>query len=311
MAKLGYIQVTRQCNQRCIICSNPPVEKILTLDAAKRKIDEIVSEGGEGVIITGGEPTLYADLPGLIGYAYERGIAPRVITNGQKLADPEYARSLHDAGLRHLHVSVYSYRPEVQAAISQNDDSLKNIVGTLDNLERFGDVTVDINIAISKPNADHLSETVRWVVGKYPFIRHFVFNNLDPHMNRATEHPEVVPRMHDFELELYRSLRFLESNGKTFRVERVPLCYLPGFEHVSTETRKIVKEEGRTVYFLDQKEKLTQDTWESEKGPNCGICSLNPICAGLFGWGRFYSTDELSPVFVDREKIISKIRDEK
>ncbi len=309
MAKLGYIQVTRQCNQQCIICSNPPTEKKLSLAMAKRKIDEIQKEGGEGVIITGGEPTLYEHLAELIAYANETGVFPRIITNGQKMADFGYAKSLRDAGLRHLHVSVYSCQPAIQEAISKNPDSLKNIIGTLDNLKKLDIMTVDANIAISKLNAGHLSETVRWLTREYPFIRHFVFNNLDPFMNRASENPDVIPRLHDFELELHRSLTHLAAEGKTFRVERVPLCYLSGFEHVSTETRKIVKEEVRTVYFLDDKGKVTQNEWKSEKTECCTKCSLDDICTGIYGWGRYYSVAELSPVFVDKDEIIKKIRE--
>ncbi len=308
MARLGYIQVTRRCNQRCIICSNPPTERRLSLTMAKHKIDEIKKEGGEGVIITGGEPTLYKDLTGLITYACAKGVMPRIITNGQRMADFGYAESLKDAGLRHVHVSIYSCRDDVQAKLSNNPDSLRNIIGALDNLKKLGTMTVDANIAISKLNADHLSETVKWLTTRHPFIRHFVFNNLDPFMNRASENPEVIPRLHDFELELHRALTHLTSEEKTFRVERVPLCYLSGFEHVSTETRKIVKEEARTIYFLDEKGKSIQDTWMSEKAACCKECSLRDICAGIYGWGRYYSVTELSPVFVDKDKIVKKIR---
>ncbi len=309
MAKIGYIQVTRKCNQKCIICSNPPTEKILSLDSAKKKIDEIKKDGGTGVIITGGEPTLYEELPALIAYACERNVFPRVITNGQKMAKLSYAKLLANAGLRHVHVSIYSHKNSVQTAISKNSNSLKNICKTLDNLKRIGDITVNANIAISKLNAGHLSETIRWLTLKYPFIDHFVFNNLDPFMNRASENPAVVPSMRDFELELYRSLDFLQNNKKTFRVERVPLCYLPGFEFSSTETRKIVKHEARTVYFLDEKGKVTQKQWGNKKAPCCNICSLDEICAGIFGRGEYYSTDELSSVFVDMNNIIKKINE--
>lgn len=312
MAKLGYIQVTRQCNQQCIICSNPPNEEILTLKKAQQKIDEIKEEGGEGVIITGGEPTLYTDLPTLIGYAYKKGVFPRIITNGQKMADFAYAESLKNAGLRHLHLSIYSYQNKIQSIISKNKDSLKNVIKALDNLGKIKVITVNINITISKLNANHLSKTVEWLVEKYPFVKHFVFNNLDPFMNRASENSQkVVPRLHDFELELYRALKILAEKGKTFRVERVPLCYLPQFEFSSTETRKIVKKEARTVYFLDQKGKSTQAEWKSEKTRCCTYCSLDDICAGVYGWGRGYSVSELSPVFLDKREIIKKIKNEK
>jgi len=312
MAKLGYLQVTRHCNQQCIICSNPPIEKKLSLKKAKGKIDEIKSEGGEGVIITGGEPTLYEKLPVLIAYADEKGVFPRIITNGQKMADFKYAKSLKVAGLQHLHLSIYSYRAEIQATISGNKDSLTNIVKTLSNLRKLESITVDINIAISKLNADHLAKTVAWLVKEYPFVQHFVFNNLDPFMNRASENAQhVVPRLRDFELELHRALKILTEKKKTFRVERVPLCYLTEFEFACTETRKIVKEESRTVYFLDKKGKSTQNEWKSEKTSCCDKCSLNDICAGLYGWGRYYSTIELSPVFVSKAEIIKKIKNEK
>lgn len=310
MAQIGYLQVTRKCNQECIICSNPPIEEALSIKEAKKKIDELVADGNTGIIITGGEPTMYQHLVDVIAYAKKSGLFPRMITNGQKMADLDFVKKLKIAGLQHVHVSIYSYKPEIQSRISKNKNSLENILKTLDNIRNVGEITVNINIAISRINANHLSETVAFILRKYPYVRHFVFNNLDPFMNRASENPEVVPRLFDFELELHRSMKMLEKSGCTFRVERVPLCFLSEFEDVSTETRKIVKSESRTVFFLDQKGKMTQDGWESEKGEQCSACSLNHICAGLFGWGRCYSTKELAPMFVDPEKIIKKIHDE-
>lgn len=308
MAKLGYIQVTRQCNQKCIICSNPPTERKLTLQKAKEKINEIKKEGGEGLIITGGEPTVYPELAKLISYATIKGVFPRIITNGQKLADFAYLKSLRDAGLKHLHLSIYSYKKEIQVALSKNKASLKNIIKALNNLAKLENITVDINIAISKPNADHLSQTVNWLIENYPFVNHFVFNNLDPFMNRASENPALVPRLHDFELEITRALKILTQKGKTFRIERVPLCYLAEFEFACTETRKIVKQEARTIYFLDQKSKNIQRKWEGKKAPSCQKCSLEKICAGVYGLGDYYTIEELSPVFVDKEAIIKKIK---
>ena len=46
-------------------------------------------------------------------------------------------------------------------------------------------------------------------------------------------------------------MRFLHKEGRTFRVERVPLCYMTEFAHCSTETRKIVKGEERVGDKLD------------------------------------------------------------
>lgn len=308
MAKIGYIQVTRLCNQKCIICSNPPTERFLTLENAKKEVDQMKKEGLDGIIITGGEPTIYDHLPELISYINKLGLFPRIITNGQKMSNVKYAKTLKDSGLRHVHVSIYSYKKKIQEKISQNPDSLKNICKTLDNIKKLVGIQVDINIAMCKLNVGHLSKTVNWLVKRYPFVEHYVFNNLDPYMNRASENVEIVPAMRDIELELNKSLRILEKNKKTFRVERVPLCYLSGYEFVSTETRKIVKEESRTIYFLDEKNKVTQEIWQNKKSECCRNCTLNSICAGIYGEGGYYSTEELSPVFVEIDEIIKRIK---
>jgi MoaA/NifB/PqqE/SkfB family radical SAM enzyme len=308
MANIGYIQITRECNQKCIICSNPPTDQFLEFDQAKKEIDGLKKGGCHEIIFTGGEPTLYKRLPELIQYASRAGMFARIITNGQKIAGISYLKKLKKAGLKHLHLSIYSCEDKIQGKISGNKESLKNIISALDNLKESEGISVDINIAISKLNAGHLSQIARWIVKKYPFVKHFVFNNLDPFMNRVSENPEVVPKLADLEVELHEALEMLEKNGKTFRVERVPLCYLPGFEHICTETRKIIKDESRVIYFLDQRGKFEQkDFHEYKKFPPCRVCMLNKICAGLYAKGGYYSEKELFPVFVDPQNIIEKI----
>ncbi len=68
----------------------------------------------------------------------------------------------------------------------------------------------------------------------------------------------TLPDFAKFELPLRRAMQYLESTNRTSRVERVPLCYMRGFEHFSTETRKIVKDEERIVHFLDEREIVQQ-----------------------------------------------------
>jgi MoaA/NifB/PqqE/SkfB family radical SAM enzyme len=308
MAKIGYIQIIRKCNQKCIICSNPDNDNVLDFEEAEKEIDKLKLSGYGEVILTGGEPTLHERLPELIRYASGKKISPRIVTNGQKLAELKYLKKLKKAGLTHLHLSVYSHKDAIQSKLSQNKESLKNIKKALDNLGRLGGIAVDVNTAINKYNCDHLSETATWIVKNYPFVKHFVFNNLDPYMNRVASNPEVVPSLNDLELELHRTLSYLSRNGRTFRVERVPLCYLGGFEYVSTETRKIVKGEGRAVYFLDSRGEIVQNDWIYKKAASCQRCALTGICAGLYTAGGYYKESELAPVFIAAEKIIKKIK---
>lgn len=305
MANLGYIQVVRTCNQRCRFCSNPDKEVSASLDELEGRVDDLVERGYDGIILTGGEPTLCPDLPHLIRHAVGKGIAVRMITNGQNSAEADYAAQLVEAGLRHVHVSVHSNNAKLQGWLAGKEDSLECIERALDNFVRLG-VNVDINITIQHYNADHLDRIVRWLVAKWPVLRHFVFNNLDPTSDRVAQHPDCVPKLHEMEIALARALSFLQKSGRTFRVERVPLCYMVEFAWASTETRKIVKNEERIVHFLDERGTVHQTSWEHGKAQACAECRLNSICAGLFEMDRFYSSDELYPVHVDPD-IIRKL----
>lgn len=311
MANFAYLQIIRQCNQQCIICSNPDNGLVLSLSEIRDKINDFKKRGFDGIILTGGEPTLHPDLKEIVTYSDKSGLFVNMITNGQKIADHEYLEILKKAGLKQLHLSIYSHKKEIQAKISKNKESLSNIKKALANLQKMGGIKVNINIVIGKWNADNLSELINMIVVDYPLVDHFVFNNLDPTSERIRGHSAVIPRMNDFQLELFKALEIIQKNHKTARVERVPLCYLTGFEYLSTETRKIVKKEKRVTFFLDDKGEFLQESGHIDnfykKKKDCVACSLNDICIGLYNEGDYYKMDEINPVFVDKNEIINKI----
>ncbi|MEK7383648.1 MAG: radical SAM protein [Elusimicrobiota bacterium] len=309
MATLAYLQVSRVCNQKCLFCSNPENGRVISWREAVELVDSFVENEAAGVIFTGGEPTLFDRLPELVAYARKKGLPARLITNGQKVCKPDYLRALVDAGLDHMHISVHSAKPEVQGELTGNSNSLPNILRALENAGRLG-VRVDINTVINSRNADHLSFTPRSLVGEFPFLTHFVWNNLDPLMNAASLNPRLVPTLRSFEVELHRAMTWLASVGRTFRVERVPLCFMSDFAHFSTETRKLVKDEGRDIYFLDEKGHKRQDktSWSYGKASRCRECSVSKICAGLYQMDVYYSSKELCPILTSAQAVVAQVR---
>ncbi len=273
----------------------------------RRLVDDFVRRNYYGIILTGGEPTLHAELPRITAYARSVGLHVRMITNGTRLADPKFAREMAKAGLQLVHVSVYSTRPEVEARLRGETGTLEAAFAAVDNAHAHG-VDVNINCVINAFNADHLDESIRHWIAQHPYIQHFVWNNLDPSMGRAeVNQAQFTPGLADFELSLHRALRILEKSDRTFRVEKVPLCYMTDFAWASTETRKIVKGEERIVFFLDGKQGVRQTDWAHVYTDGCAVCSLREICGGLFDRGEGYDPAELHPVFVDRDAIVRRI----
>src|SRR4051812_18864016 len=251
-------------------------------------VDDLVKRGYFGVILTGGEPSLHPDLPQIARYASDQGLHVRMITNGWRLSDESFAREMAEAGLKLVHVSVYSIDPEVEEKLRGVAGTLERAYAAVDNANKYG-IEVNINCVINKLNADHLDRNIRYWTDPHPFIRHFVWNNLDPSMGRAeVNQDQFTPRLADFEASLHRACKLLHATGRTFRVEKVPLCYMTEFAWASTETRKIVKGEERIVHFLDAKQTVRQTDWEHIYAPSCASCSLRTICGGLFDRGNAY-----------------------
>ena len=85
--KISAIVFTRGCNFRCPYCHNPelvdpacytpeisPEEVLRFLGSRTRQL--------QGVVLTGGEPTLHADLPSFLAEIRELGFAAKLDTNG-------------------------------------------------------------------------------------------------------------------------------------------------------------------------------------------------------------------------------------
>ncbi len=82
-----------------------PVERVkreLSLEEWQTLLSKAWEAGIPHAVFTGGEPTLRADLPELIAYAEKLGMVTGLITDGQRLADADYLKSILQAGLDHL-----------------------------------------------------------------------------------------------------------------------------------------------------------------------------------------------------------------
>lgn len=306
MANLGYLQLTRGCVQSCRFCSNPPTGRELDEEQMRAEIDRLVELDYDGVILTGGEPTTSPLLLPALRYASSRGLQSRIITNGQLLADRAFFAECAAAGLVHIHVSFHSYRPEVHDFITRNARSWDRVVACLGHAPELG-VYCDVNAVINTYNADHLHESVIWIGREFPFIGHFVWNNMDPEGNRAEDHPDCIARHHEFQIALELAMGYLWHTGRTFRAERVPLCFMRRFAWASTETRKIVKEEERVISFLDDKGLVRQKEFLHGKSEACDVCRFDPICAGMYSMANKYDERELSPIFEDPRPVIEAV----
>src|SRR5690606_15949129 len=152
-----------------------------TFESMALLVDDLVRRGHFGCVLTGGEPTLHPELPPIARYARASGPHARLITNGWRLADRDFAKELAAAGPAPVPEASHSVRPEVEERLRGVAGTLARAHAAIENAHELG-IDVNVNCVINALNADHLDENVREIVRLHPHVRHFVWNNLDPSM---------------------------------------------------------------------------------------------------------------------------------
>ncbi len=152
---------TNQCNMACPHCYSSAKYKKpkddLTPEQALQAIDRLAEGGVRILIFSGGEPLLRPDLPDLIAYASERGLACQLSSNGV-LLDEKRVQVLKHAGVRYVGVSIDGLAPF-------NNQYRRYADGfqlALDGLRRVRDagLKTGVRMTVTKRNEDHLNALI-------------------------------------------------------------------------------------------------------------------------------------------------------
>jgi GTP 3',8-cyclase len=162
------ISVTDRCNLRCVYCMPSdgmawlPKEQLLTYEEITRFARVCLGLGVTGIRLTGGEPTVRADLPVLVRMLND--LAPdldlSLTTNALKLA--AMADTLREAGLKRVNVSLDTLDRERFQRIARRD-RLADVLAGLEAAERVGFRPIKVNAVLMRDfNGDEAVPLARW-----------------------------------------------------------------------------------------------------------------------------------------------------
>jgi cyclic pyranopterin phosphate synthase len=191
------ISVTDRCNFRCVYCMPAeglqwlPKDEILTFEELTRLLSIFVSLGVRSLKVTGGEPTVRADLPKLVGMFREVGpeLDISITTNGVLL--DRLAQPLAEAGLDRATVSCDSLLRHRFVEMTRRD-ALEKVLAGLRAAEAAGLTPIKINcVVIGGTNDDEVVDFARWARETGYEIRFIEYMPLDA--EHAWERAKVVP----------------------------------------------------------------------------------------------------------------------
>ena len=158
------LALTYRCNNSCAHCYNARPRNYPELDtnAWKEILDRVWELRIPHVVFTGGEPTLRADLVELVAYAQDLGLVTGLNTNARCLADSALMRSLVEAGLDHVQITVESHNPAVHNHMVRAAGAWDETVAGLRNAVGSG-IYLMTNTTLLRDNAEDLEAILNFL----------------------------------------------------------------------------------------------------------------------------------------------------
>ncbi|MDG2300162.1 MAG: GTP 3',8-cyclase MoaA [Acidimicrobiales bacterium] len=178
------ISVTDRCNFRCQYCMPEegmqwtPREDLLTFEEIERAATLLVDTFGiESIRITGGEPTVRANLSKLIEKLSKLNVDLSLTTNGATL--PLVAEDLYNAGLDRINISLDTLDRQRFESLTRRDN-LKQVLQGIEIAKSVGFNPVKINMVVIKGfNDDEVLDFVSFGRENGLVVRFIEFMPLD------------------------------------------------------------------------------------------------------------------------------------
>jgi molybdenum cofactor biosynthesis enzyme MoaA len=163
------LAVTPRCNSRCKLCIS-----------GKTKMDEFSVEDvghvmkmigrDKHVVLYGGEPTLHEELFGLLDTVRKSGNTPSICTNGLKLADYDFTKTL-SGYLRNLSFSFDGFGKNIYYKLRGDSNQYNLKLEALENLEKLGLKVNIISTVVRDLNMEQLPEILNFIITRKSFIK--------------------------------------------------------------------------------------------------------------------------------------------
>lgn len=264
--------VTAQCNNRCLMCSQPPLNRN-DIDALFEKNLLILNSAPEGIKdigITGGEPTLLGEkLFDLIEKIRNKlpDAQIHILSNGRAFANRDYARELARVGGDELLIGIplhsdYSHDHDL---ITQVKGSYIETIKGLYNLAEFG-VKIELRIVINRVNFNRLYSLSNFIYKNLPFVKYISFMGLEDTGYTVKNYEKVWINPAEYQIQLEKAVLNLATWSMDVSIFNLPHCCLP--ESLHEFARKSISD------------------WKVKYLPCCEECNLKNECCGLFSTSK-------------------------
>lgn len=291
--KKADLKVGFSCNNHCLFCVQGRKRtefKDKDIKQIKKEMKEAAGEC-DGIVFTGGEPTIRPDFLSLVRFAKNLGFKLiQIQSNGRMFSYPDFCKKTVKAGATEFSPALHGHIAELHDYLTTARGSFAQTVQGIKNLKSLGQKVI-INTVITRSNYRHLPEIAELLVSLDVDQYQFAFVHATGNAGENFEF--VVPRMALTEPYVKAGLDIGIKKKKVVMTEAIPFCFMKGYEDCVAEKyippTKIYDFKSVVEDFAEARRKEGK-----MKGPQCAKCCHNAICEGpwreypeKFGWKEF------------------------
>lgn len=168
-----HVDITSECNERCIHCYIPNAVKnkaeYISFQKFCQLVDDFIELGGNNIVLSGGEPLMHPNIIDILEYCKKNGLKIVVFSN-LTLLDEKLTKVLKSENVKLVQVSIYSINPDVHDKITKKKGSLVKTLSAVELLLSKG-IEVQIACPIMRQNKDDVVSVMRYAKEKKISLR--------------------------------------------------------------------------------------------------------------------------------------------
>ncbi len=217
----------------------------MSYEKAVRVINKLKTLGTKECVITGGEPTLHPDLFKIIEYLKQNKIKTTLLTNGRRLKDVNYTKSLLKTGVDRIAVSIEGFKEtheKITGVKGSFDETLIGIKNLIKLNANFNTITT-----IGNTNFKEIEDLYSFLNNLG--VKNIVFNMAGPSFLRGHDETPNLTKLAELLKRMFKKsmqFRFITS---------LPLCLF--IDTPEMITRNIVH--GRCQVYTGSGAAITVD----------------------------------------------------
>lgn len=274
--------MTNNCNQSCIMCSQPPLKRndIEQFYSINNELIDLIPLNTKQIGISGGEPTLYGKYLGLLLSKLTTrmpSLKVSILTNAVQLANDNYFQNLEGIDKSNLlfSVPIYGDNHYTHDSIVQKKGSFFQTIKGIHNLFNY-DFRVELRTIPQKRNYQRLEKLSHFIYKNLTFVEQVSFMGIENIGNARKNIDSIWISPKDLVPHLHSAASFLQMSGIN--------CFLFNYQYCFLND------------YLRSISLSTISDWKQEYLPECLSCKAKVKCGGIFHSSLLMMKEYIKPL---------------